>query len=106
MNQPKHQRYEGKPLLRLLECYVLFSIGELPDSNRKKLNEMTPKLSAVYKHSGTWTEILEKQMNFPEQMQTEIDKVWKKNTLLAEKEGKILDPEHFAQSFVDRNFSF
>jgi hypothetical protein len=32
-------RYEGKPLLRLLECYVLDTIGELSPSDRRNLEQ-------------------------------------------------------------------
>ena len=53
-------RYEGKPLLRLLECYVLLAIGELSSDDQLVLSEMTPKLQGVYKCSGRWDQIVEK----------------------------------------------
>ncbi len=39
-------RYEGKPFLRLLECYVLWSVDALSASQAKMLNEVTPKLAS------------------------------------------------------------
>jgi hypothetical protein len=40
-------RYEGKPFLRLLECYVLWSVDELPASQAELLKEMTPRLAST-----------------------------------------------------------
>lgn len=39
-------RYEGKPLLRLLELYVLKAIGELSQESEDALNAMGSKLQA------------------------------------------------------------
>jgi len=47
-------RYDGKPLLRLLELYVLWAIGELPQAEQDKLNGMAPKLQAIYGGGGQW----------------------------------------------------
>ena len=40
-------RYAGKPFLRVLECYVLWAIGELTSEHEKLLVTMTPKLREV-----------------------------------------------------------
>jgi hypothetical protein len=61
----KQSRYEGKPLLRLLECYVLSSIGHLQESDRQNLEAMTPKLQEVYHILGTWREIIAQVKHFP-----------------------------------------
>ena len=58
-------RYEGKPLIRLLECYVLDAIDQLDDRQRDTLQRMAPKLSTLYNRNGTWSEIIRDEMNFP-----------------------------------------
>ena len=45
-------RYEGKPLLRLLELYVLKAIGELSQESEDSLKAMGPKLQAIYGGDG------------------------------------------------------
>ena len=35
-------RYEGKPFIRLVDCYVLDAIGHLDDAQEAQLIEMTP----------------------------------------------------------------
>ena len=66
------RRYEGKPLLRLLECYVLHAIGELSKEQIQKLDKMTPKLQQVYKLEGTWIDIIENVMDFSREMPLQI----------------------------------
>ena len=49
-------RYDGKPLLRLLELYVLNAVDELPAPEQETLNRLAPKLQAVYGGKGQWDE--------------------------------------------------
>jgi hypothetical protein len=39
-------RYDGKPLLRLLDMYVLWAIGKLPPDQEDVMNRAAPKLQA------------------------------------------------------------
>jgi hypothetical protein len=46
-------RYEGKPFLRLLECYVLSAIDELTDEQCAALSALEPKLRELYGVQGS-----------------------------------------------------
>jgi hypothetical protein len=97
-------RYQGKPLLRLLECYVLDAIGSLTDDERKNLATMQPKLEKVYNRSGTWQKMIEEEMDFSSQMRDSIVQVWLHNQQIANEKGIELPPQKFAEMFVDHNF--
>jgi hypothetical protein len=97
-------RYEGKPLVRLLECYVLAAIDQLDDKQRDTLQRMEPKLAAVYNRQGTWTEIIRDEMGFPESLPTKIREVWDNNLAALHGRGVGVDPNEFAMAFVDQNF--
>ncbi len=99
------ERYEGKPLLRLLECYVLLAIGELSPDDQLVLDKMTPKLQEVYKCSGRWDQIVEKSMELPAGVTEAIRSLWSKNKDAVNKRGLSLDPQKFAEAFVDENFT-
>ena len=58
-------RYDGKPFLRLIDCYVLDAIGELDAGQRKTMQAMEPALRTVYEQSGTWQEIVRSQVRLP-----------------------------------------
>lgn len=98
-------RYDGKPLLRLLECYVLWVIKELPEKDATTLKEMTPKLQLIYGRSGAWHQVIASVMELPSNMPALIQQMWAKNTDIARTRGVNLSPEQFAEMFVDQNLA-
>jgi hypothetical protein len=105
MDINNNPRYAGKPLLRILECYVLYSIGELNTEDNQKLQKISPKLSKVYGVDGAWTEIVESVMDLPETFIDQVREIWERNRTLAAKNGEILNAQDFAEMFVDTNLS-
>ena len=97
-------RYSGKPFLRLLECYVLDAIGQLDDAQRQALRRMEPKLADVYRMNGSWVDIVNAQMDFPESLPAQIRAIWEKNLVSARARGVAVNPNEFAVVFVDQNF--
>lgn len=97
-------RYEGKPFLRLLECYVLAAIDELGDEQQATLRAMEPKLHEVYGVSGSWQEVIEAQMDFPATVADKIRAIWRANVEKFASAGIPINAEDFAQHFVDTNF--
>lgn len=89
-------RYEGKPFLRLLECYVMWCAGVLDDEDAAKLEGMTSRLQATYRVAGSWQEIVAKQMRFPPELKSHIQNLWVQNVNASAKQTR-LSPEHFAQ---------
>ena len=98
-------RYDGKPLLRLLELYALWAIKELGAQEAAILEQMTPKLQQTHRRQGVWHEIIAAEMDFPENMVHQIVGLWEKNRALAGKGRENLEPEHFAQMFADQNLA-
>ena len=99
----KENRYDGRPFLRLLECYVMWCAGELDSTSRKQLVSMTPQLQKTYKTTGSWQKIVAEQMQFSKDLQSHILELWKQNVSSGEKD--ILSVEDFARRIVDENFS-
>ncbi|MDJ0909086.1 MAG: hypothetical protein QNI99_07820 [Woeseiaceae bacterium] len=100
-----NERYAGKPLLRLLECYALDAIGKLEAKDEASLTAMEPKLAELFEVSGTWKEIIDGVMEFPPDMASLIQEMWTKNQDIAKQAGVELEPQQFAEMFVDQNFS-
>jgi len=97
-------RYDGKPLLRLLELYILNAIDELPLAEREGLNRLAPKLQAVYGGKGQWHEAIEAAVRMPADMQQLIRDMWAKNLEIAGANNvPPLTPQKFAEMFVDEN---
>jgi hypothetical protein len=98
-------RYQGKPLLRLLECYVLSAIGELQSSDEQTLEKVSPKLREVYGLEGQWREVIAQVMHFPANIEEEFRRMWEHNRKLAAENNETLLGEEFARMVVDDNFS-
>ena len=101
-----NSRYDGKPLLRLLELYVLKALGELPALEEETLVRMSPKLQAVYGGDGTWYGALQTAVHMPAEMPQAIRDMWTKNLELAQaKNVPALSAQQFAELFVDENLT-
>jgi hypothetical protein len=98
-------RYDGKPLLRLLECYVLWSIGSLPEKESAALEQMTPQLREIYGADGAWHEVIAAAVELPPDMPELVKKTWDRNAALARSRGATLTPQQFAELFVDANLA-
>lgn len=99
------ERYEGDPLLRLLECYVLWSIGELPERDAQFMEQMAPKLRQVYEATGTWQNVIATAMELPANMPQKIRDLWTRNSEIARTSQLELSPQMFAEMFVDSNLA-
>ena len=98
------QRYEGKPLLRLLECYALSVIEQLDEEQCEALRRIEPKLALTYNRSGTWCEIIHDEMGSPDSLPKKIREVWENNLARVRASGGEIDPNEFAMASVDQNF--
>jgi len=98
-------RYAGKPFLRLLDSYVLDSIGHLDAEQDGKLTAMEPRFREVFGETGDWRAIVAARMQFPEGMAGAIRQVWDKGRdRFVAANGREPDPVEFTQVFVDTKF--
>lgn len=98
-------RYAGKPLLRLLECYVLWAIDELPEKESSSLVSMTPKLQELYKSDGQWQDIIAATVGMDVEMPDHLKALWTRNMEIARQNGAVLTPQQFAEMVVNDNFA-
>lgn len=97
------ERYVGKPMLRLLELYVLWSVDHLAEDEASRLQAMAPKLAGTFGGDGTWQNAIATTMELPEKMPELIREMWTKNQRIAAVNGVELPAQQFAEMFVDTN---
>ena len=97
-------RYDGRPFLRLLECYVLSAIGELSDDHEATLTEITPKLQATYELVEPWPRIVEHAMELSSGVPRALLQLWQQNLAISAASGEAIEPEAWARQVVDKNF--
>ncbi len=98
-------RYVGKPFLKLLDSYVLSSIGKLDEATAQQLEAMEPDLRQTYGSKGDWRTIVAEQMRFPDELPGALMQIW---TAGREKfvaaAGFEPDPLEFTTRLVDMKF--
>ena len=98
-------RYDGRPLLRLLDAYVLDAIGHLDPDQDAELRAMEPELRREWGGTGGWRELCAAQMRFPDGMAGAVREVWDKGRArFIETEGYEPNAVQFTRSFVDSKF--
>jgi len=102
---PPPDRYAEKPMYMLLDCYVLWSIGELSDELDAKLTVITPSLKSAFKVDGDdWRQIVAAGMQLPDDFSDEVRRLWRDNVERFEAAGARAVPLDFARAFVDEAF--
>ena len=97
-------RYEERPFLKLLDCYVLRAIGQLDEAQEAALQSIEPQLAGVYGKEMPWFEVVSDQMEFPDDIDASIRQVWVAAQMKADDLEEQIDPAAFTRQFVDTNF--
>src|SRR5262245_2361055 len=96
------ERYEGRPLLRLIECYVLDCIDQLDPRDRDHLVSMTPKLrSSLGSDAETWRGILEDVLDLPSEYPEAVRRDWDTKRNTTRRWRKAATPEEYAAEIAD-----
>lgn len=95
-------RYDGKPLLRLVELWILWIIGEIDPQDVARLTEMEPSLRQTWSLDGAWHEMIEELLQLPPAMRDELRAMWQRNLQTAREHGVPASVEMFSQSIADQ----
>lgn len=101
-------RYQDRPLLKLLENYVLDCIGELPPQEQQHMASVVP---SVFGGDADWKKTLRDTLQLEEAIDEAIRQNWRQNqdaVLLRDAFGGAgQEPAavSYAKQFVDDNFA-
>lgn len=96
------ERYQGRPLLMLLDSFVLSCIGQLPGDKEQKLHAVVQK---IWPGPGDWKQRLRETLHLEPAIEQHIADLWARNTEIAKGSGETLLPLQFAIMVVDDNFA-
>lgn len=94
-------RYEGKPLLRLIELYVLWAIDDLSEHDAQAMERMAPQLAEAFDVTGTWQQIVAQVMEFPEDMRERTRELWQRQRERSAARGQSVSADAFARKLAD-----
>ncbi|MDJ1114603.1 hypothetical protein [Microbacterium dauci] len=98
-------RYDGKPLLRFLDAYVLDALGALDEKTAALAVAMKDKTAAALGVEGdTWQEVIERAMAMPPGAREQLQALWEQHVVLVTEAGQTPDVVAFAHATVDATF--
>jgi hypothetical protein len=103
-DQSLKERYTRRPLLRLLDDYVLDVIGELPEETHPLLLEVV-RLAYPNTPGATWRGVLENELGLEPDLKRKILSMWRDYQQFTAGEGGTADPAVFAVFFSDEKFA-
>jgi len=96
------ERYRGRPLLIILENYVIAAIGELPDEKHASISQVVKK---VFGGTDDWMATVRKHLQFDSSMDDALRAMWSKNKETARQNKMSIEPVQFAKMVADQNFA-
>ena len=98
------ERYEGRPLLILLENFVLACIGALSAETTARVADLTRRAFGA-PPDADWMEVLRTQLDLGPGICDTIRERWQAAVAHLEEAGEPSDPIAFARGIVDANFT-
>jgi hypothetical protein len=96
------ERYAGRPLLIVLENYVLDCIGELPPDRQALARSVVLR---VWGGSEDWKATVRLQLQLELSMDEALRGMWSRNQEVAKQHNQELHGVQFAKMIVDENFA-
>ena len=95
-------RYQGRPLLIVMENYVLDCIGELPPDKQDGIRKI---VQTGWQGGPDWKKTVRKELHLQDSVDDDIRRMWENNKRIAKENNTALHPVQFAKMVVDENFS-
>jgi hypothetical protein len=95
-------RYRGRPLLIILENYVLAAIGALDAGTDARLLEVVKK---VYGGDDDWRRTMRGVLHLGESIDDSLREMWRRNQVIATEQHVELHPVQFAKMVCDQSFA-
>jgi hypothetical protein len=96
------ERYKGRPLVLVLENYVLDCIGELSPENRERVADVVQK---AFGGDHDWKQTIRRQLRIADALDESLRQMWAQNQQIARENQFDLLPVQFAKMVVDKNFA-
>ena len=96
------ERYKGRPLLVLLENYVLHCIGALDFGADARLLYIVQQ---VFGGDADWKTTIRQQLHLSDGLDNDLREMWRNSQARADQLQVQLHPVQFAKMVVDENWS-
>jgi len=101
-SEAEPERYGGRPLILILENYVLDVIGEL---DTVKQNGISAIVAKAFGAGPDWRATIRRELRLEPAIDGNLREMWKANQQIAVQSNVPLSPIQFAKMVVDANFA-
>jgi hypothetical protein len=95
-------RYKGRPLVLVLENYVLDCLGALAPESQEKVADVVQQ---AFGGDRDWKQTIRRQLGIPDTLDDSLRQMWSQNQEIARANAYDLHPVQFARMVVDKNFA-
>jgi hypothetical protein len=96
------ERYADRPLLIVLEAYVLDCIGELRMDRQEAIAEL---VNSAFGGDDDWKQTIRRELDLLDTLDDNIRGLWARNQQIAKQAKTTLHPAQFARMIVDESFA-
>lgn len=100
--EPEPERYRGRPLLVVLENYVLAAIGELAPDRSGTVGELVQR---VFGGGADWMGTVRQCLELAPTLDDDLRRMWSDAQRQATERGITLHAVQFAKMVADQNFA-
>lgn len=96
------ERYKGRPLLIILENYILAAIGELAADK----HDLAAKIvQSAFGGGQDWMQTVRQKLELGDSLDESLRRLWVNNQSIAKQNSTTLQPIQFAKMIADQNFA-
>lgn len=96
---------ENRPIDYFFELYIVDVLDQLPLYTKNALSEFSHKHPTFFKSTnGNWQNYVKQSLQLSETIDIAIWDLWIRNSQVAERDGWVYHPWHYAQNFSDNYF--
>jgi len=96
------ERYKGRPLLVILENYILDCIGALEPDKQQQVRAIVQR---TFGGDEDWKRTVRGVLHLEESFDAELRRMWQQNQEIATANKTTLHPVQFAKMVSDQNFA-
>ena len=96
------ERYKGRPLLIILENYILDCIGALEPERQQQVQAIVQR---TFGGGTDWKQTVRGVLQIEESLDEQLRRVWQRNQEIARANETVLHPVQFAKMVADQNFA-
>ncbi len=96
------ERYKGRPLLIILENYILDCIGALEPERQQQVQAVVQR---TFGGGADWKQTMRGILQVGDSLDEQLRRMWQQNQEIAGANGTVLHPVQFAKMVADQNFA-